>query len=35
MPALFVWRNRRPAWAIWSGLFRVRGCDVGSRHPRL
>ena len=23
MPALFVWRNRRPARALWSGLFRV------------
>jgi len=23
MPALFVWRNRRPARALWSGLFRI------------
>ena len=24
MPALFVWRSRRPARALWSGLLRVR-----------
>ena len=24
MPALFVWRNRRPARAMWPGLLRVR-----------